>query len=162
MEKLHLIKREIKNVTEWTRRVVGDVDNKLWNEIPATIGTNIHWIMGHIVWDKYFHGIVSVFEPEKSFFEKTNILTYQRFYEKGTLPENVLSHKADFNQLSKTLRLVDEEIHKGLSELSDSCLEEATLVHNPIGNTKYDALMWCIKHQMWHIGQIAMIRRILS
>ena len=64
--------------------------------------------------------------------------------------------------LMSDLAIVDQVTLDVLAELEEDKLFEKTEQPNPVAKTKYDALMFCFKHQMWHYGQITMLKRILS
>jgi uncharacterized damage-inducible protein DinB len=56
---------------------------------------------------------------------------------------------------------LNEEALNVVNMLQEDELEQSTLITNPVAKTKYESLSFAIKHQMWHNGQIAMIKRII-
>jgi uncharacterized damage-inducible protein DinB len=67
--------------------------------------------------------------------------------------------------LKKQLSFVNEIARNVLQELKEEDLGkplEPSRMPHPVAKTKYEALTWNFRHEMWHCGQIAMIRRGLN
>lgn len=162
MSILEIIKNELKNVSSWTEMLISNIDDQLWKTTPENIGTNFNWLVGHIIHDKYFHAIACISKQTFNLTETLDTSNYQQFYEVGTSPTTALSDKPGTTQLKTDLQIVDSAVNNVLDNLSEQDLQNSTLLNNPVADTKYEALMWAIKHQMWHNGQIALMKRILT
>ena len=76
----------------------------------------------------------------------------------GSKASENLDDKPEKNELLSNLILVDKRCLEILNELEESDLQNEPLLTNPVAKTKQDALLWTIKHRMWHNGQMAMIK----
>ena len=70
--------------------------------------------------------------------------------------------RLDKDQLLNLKKEVDEVTNYAIDSLVEMNLKDKTEIINPVAKTKYDALTFTFKHQMWHNGQIAMIKRIIG
>ncbi len=156
-----LIKIELNSVKKWTDLMIKDIDQELWLETPKEFGTNINWIIGHIMHDKYWHGIGCVKKPSKEFSEKFDINNFAKYYSKDSKPLEYMNEKPSPKEILNALDIVDEEVHSVIDNIDMNELNEPPIIHNPVAKTKYSSIFFCVKHQMWHNGQIAMLKRVL-
>jgi len=87
---------------------------------------------------------------------------FNKYYFAGSNPLAPWEARPDKKQLLKYKEIVDQGTNKSLAQLTEQELEEKTAINNPVAKSKYDALTFTFKHQMWHNGQIAMIKRIIK
>jgi len=75
----------------------------------------------------------------------------------------------DLNPEPELLLTQLETINNYANQTIDSLTEEdldnelePTRFPHPIAKTKYEALTWNFRHEMWHLGQIATLKRVLN
>jgi uncharacterized damage-inducible protein DinB len=71
------------------------------------------------------------------------------------------SHEKLISELTFVGNYADKELDKLNDENLDEPLAQTKFPHL-IAKTKYEALTWNFKHEMWHLGQISTIKRILG
>ena len=161
--KLNFIKEQILWVDHWTSKLVSDIDEADFG-IVKSLDTSINWELGHIIISKYFHSIQSILSKDDRIImdinQKIPINDFFKFYFSGSNPNENWRDRPNKTELLVFLTEIDKSTRQTLEILTESQLEEETEVLNPIAKNKYDALTFTFKHQMWHNGQIAMIKRI--
>ena len=162
MNKIKLIREEIDLVKSQTDKLTADIESDLWSISPKLINTNLNWQIGHIFLANYLHGIASITGINEEVRNMINIQDYIRFYGMNSNPIENIKEKPSKDELIKLYEFGFKLISKGLDNLDESDLNKSTEIPNPAVKTKYQALMWLFKHQSWHNGQIAMLKRILN
>ena len=153
-----LLLNELNQGIKWTKRIFEDVHESKWNEKHAAIESNLNWQMGHILISHYFHGIACIQGPDEIIKSTFSPRAYSLYYGMDTKPFNNMEDKPNKLALTKYLDLVDSRCLEIVSSLKDSDFKEVTALDNPVAKTKRDALLWTVKHRMWHNGQAAMIK----
>ncbi len=159
---IDIIKSEISSTKDRTNNLIKDLPNEDWMTSPSILNTNINWQIGHIFLANYLHGIASIHGVSEEISQRINIKDYIRFYGMNSNPSDHWEHKPSSNELLSLYNFTFDLIHQSLELLKDSELHDSTEIPNPSAKTKYQALMWLSKHQSWHNGQIAILRRIIE
>lgn len=75
---------------------------------------------------------------------------------KGPEPEVLVQHLDEMHATAMNIleKLSEEEL--------DAPLEAVPNFKHPVASTKYEALAFSFKHEMWHVGQLSMLKRILG
>ncbi|AUP81298.1 DinB family protein [Flavivirga eckloniae] len=154
--------KEFQFINNWTQGLVETLNENQWNETLPEIRTNISWIIGHIVHNNYWHSIGWVKPASNKFLNDFDIDYLDKFFKKDSNPLLYIEERPSKKEILTLMNLLKEETIKNIKELSPEELEQKTLSPSPVAKTKYESLSFAIKHQMWHNGQIAMIKRILK
>lgn len=162
MNRIDQIKEEIQLVKHQTDKLIKDIPETLWTVSPEVLDTNINWQIGHIFLANYLHGIASVTGPSEHIRSEINIPDYVKYYGLKSVPEADISDKPSKETLLNLYELGYRLIDQGLDTLQEADLDTPTAIPNPAVKTKYEALMWMFKHQSWHNGQLAMLKRVLT
>lgn len=83
----------------------------------------------------------------------------------GTQHRLVAKHTISTDMLIEQFNAVHEICINNLSKLDDSILSstlEPIPFKHPVANTKYEALSWCFKHEMWHSAEMEAIKLALG
>lgn len=162
--KLNFIKEQTEWVNNWTSKLINDIDEKDFGIVP-TLGTSVNWEVGHIIISKYFHAIQSILDKDHKIIVNINtklpIPDLFKYYFAGSNPKESWKNRPDKKQLLEFGKEIDIAAIQILELLTEKNLKEPTS-GNPVAKIKYDALTFTFKHQMWHNGQIAMIKRIVG
>ncbi|HEX9649012.1 MAG TPA: DinB family protein [Cyclobacteriaceae bacterium] len=151
-----------------SRKLVKSLLNELpagkWYETPAGINSNIAWQAGHLVISQYFNAIIVVKGSNKEIQENIPLRQYAIWFAMGSNPTEL---KEEFTPdvFNKHLDFVAAVAQKVLFSLSEDDLSrplEPSKMPHPIAKNKLEALSWHFKHEIWHCGQIAMIRRAIG
>jgi hypothetical protein len=162
MEIIELIKDQIQSVKEKTDSFIISTTEKDWNFTPQIIETNFNWQIGHIVLANYLHGVASISGVNEKVRALINIPNFIKFYGINSNPNLYFDEKPNSEELISQYEMIFELIFVKLNNLKIEDLEKNTEIPNPGAKTKYEALTTLIKHQSWHNGQIAILKRLLG
>ncbi|MDH5475431.1 MAG: DinB family protein [Cyclobacteriaceae bacterium] len=162
MEVVDIVKEQIEASH---RKVVGlskgvDFDN--WYTIPDGLGTNVAWQLGHLIISKPFQLVIAPIERTKEIYDVIPFGEYLKRYGIGTLPTD----KKEGSPSPKELLDHFDKIHhyslRRLDDFDSTTLHFPTVVPHPIAKTRYECLMWSFQHEIWHCGQLSMLRRVFG
>lgn len=156
------LRKELITVQSWTDRVMDRINEEDWKRSPEGFRSNINWQIGHLSISTYFHAILCISGSDDEVKKYFNPKQYSTWYGMNSIPGESLNEKPDPLMMRENLNVIDRRCKEILSTLNETDLNQATLLKNPVADTKRDALSWAIKHRMWHNGQIAMIASALG
>ncbi|MBK8808955.1 MAG: DinB family protein [Bacteroidales bacterium] len=162
MTTLDFLKKQVIETRSFTKRMISEMPEDLWYEIPENTNSNFAWQIGHIFLAQNYHIISCAFGREPRIFEKIPVQSFakvfgglgsiQRFVDKDFVSTSELKDNFDF--------VFDLCIQK-LETANDDILSEnlePTPFKNPIAKNKYDAISWSFKHEMWHCAEMEQIK----
>ena len=156
-----LVIREMKKSSSWTRYLLKSFDTQKEFEVPEGIKANGNWEIGHILISRHFHSVVSVFGKQDELMDKIPFREYARNYAMGSQPADNQEQKPSIEKMMEDLRAVDEVAIRLIENMDESEFDETPLRDHPVAKTKLEALMWSSQHQMWHNGQLAMVKNLV-
>lgn len=162
MNRIELLRREMVSADRWTERLLHGIVEEDWNKTPGDMGTNVNWQLGHMLVSKYFHAVACVHENAPKLFELLPDYRYGKFYGMKSDADARWDERPDQKAMMRDFKTVTEQANTILDQFSDQLLDEAVLLDNPVAATRFDALLWTSKHQMWHNGQLALLKRVLN
>ena len=157
-----LIQEQFTAVDRWTLNLIESVPGNYWKIQLSETQTNLNWQVGHILVSKYFHALACINGPMVELNQSLPISEYMSVYNVGSISNQQMEVKPDKERLLYDLNIINQLALKMLEEISDVEITQKTELPNPVAETKYESLMWAFKHQMWHNGQIALIKKILT
>jgi len=157
-----ILTKDFQFINNWTNSLITDLNESQWMQTLPEIGTNIHWIAGHILHDNYWHSIGWVTQPSNEFQKNFDISRFEKYFKKGSNPLIFIEERPSRGEILESLSLLNAEILKIVKNITRDELEQKTLISSPVAKNKYESLSFAVKHQMLHNGQIAMIKRILK
>ena len=99
-------------------------------------------------------------------FELIPVADYVRLFNgMGTLHRSVEPGLIPATKLKEQFDSVHAICLDNLSKLTDDILGDALEpipMKHPVAATKYEALSWCFKHEMWHSAEMEDIKRALG
>lgn len=155
-----LIIKEMKRSSSWTRYLLKEFDRENEFTIPDGIKANVNWQIGHILLSRHFHSVVCVFGKQEELMEKIPFREYAGYYAMGSQPIDHKDKKPNIDKMIDDLRMVDETAIKLIEAMDESEFDQDPLRTHPVAKTKLESLMWSSQHQMWHNGQLAMIKNL--
>jgi hypothetical protein len=162
--KINFIKEQNRLTREHTIKILSETPEGIWYETPDIIQSNIAWQVGHLIVSQYYHAIAVITGPNLVLFNDVPLKDYFPIYSMFT--KSVINElKPSPEKLLMELDIVNKYANRQLETLNDADLDkelESTKFPHPIAKTKYDALTWNFRHEMWHLGQISTIKRILG
>lgn len=162
--KLELIHDQAIRTRKLTLGLLEDTPFDLWYTTPEIIESNIAWQVGHLIVSQQYHAIAVIVGPQREVLDKIPLKEYIPLY--SMFAESTVNDLQPApERLLSELAFVDEYAHQVLDGLSDEQLDEPlakTAMKHPMAKTKYEALTWSFRHEMWHAGQISSLKRVLG
>jgi len=162
--RIQFITDQNKMTRNQTIELLDNTPIELWYETPEIIKSNIAWQVGHLIVSQFYHSIAVIRKPDLQIYIDIPLKEYIPIYSmftKSTINELQPSPEILLSQLHK----MNEYARQSIGSLSENELNdklEPTKFPHPIAKTKYEALTWSFRHEMWHLGQIATLKRVLK
>lgn len=162
MTTLDFLKNQVTETRNFTKRLISEMPDDLWFNIPENTDSNFAWQIGHIFLAQNYHIISCAFGREPKIFEKIPVQSYANVF--GGLGSHHRSVDKDFvkiSELKDNLDFVFDLCIEKLATSNDEILTEElepTPFKNPIAKNKYDAISWSFKHEMWHCAEMEQIK----
>lgn len=153
--------REVDDTRDWTLRLLADMDGDDWVFSPGPGLPHALWLCGHMAVAQH-------------------LLVHVRCLDSGVLKEDVLKHfpiggdvksptEYDY-PLAARIRKIMDEVHaetvSAIKGMSETLLAEPAFGLNgaphPHYTDKAGAVAHCSRHEAFHAGQLATIRRLLG
>jgi len=166
MRQIDFLKEQIIESRNFVNRLISDLPQDLWYEIPENTDSNFAWQIGHLMISQNFHSITCITGRNSKIFNLIPIVDYVSIFNgMGTLHRSVEKDIISTTLLIEQFNTVHEICIDNLSELDDDILSHALEpipFQHPVANTKYEALSWCFKHEMWHSAEMEAIKLALN
>ena len=162
MSLIRLILEDLEQARRYTSDMVDHVSDDMWFRQPAVGINHIAWQVGHITIAEYGLCLKRVRGVLPGDHELCPIEDYARLFGKGSLPS---SNPADYPAPSEILAAfaaIHDKVMEETSQLDPAVLEESAGVTHPMYSTKGDALRFSPKHELLHVGQIGLLRRLFG
>jgi len=147
------------------KRLIKDIPEEQWFEIPKGHYSNIAWQVGHIILTQNYNSITVVVGLHPEAKKIVNFREFVPLYTAGSDPKNVTPEVTSREKLLEQLDAMGELTNRILRELPEEELAKPLLefgLRHPFAKTKYEALSWTSQHEMWHCGQIASLKNFLG
>jgi len=166
MRQVDFLREQIIESRNFVNRLISEIPKDLWYEIPENTDSNFAWQIGHLMISQNFHAITCITGRNEKVSNLVSISDYVKIFNgMGTQHRSVAKHTISTDMLIEQFNAVHEICINNLSKLDDgilfSTLEPIPFKH-PVANTKYEALSWCFKHEMWHSAEMEAIKLALG
>lgn len=166
MRQIDFLREQIIESRNFVNRLISELPQSLWYEIPENTDSNFIWQIGHLMISQNFHAITCITGRNNKVSNSIPIADYVRLFNgMGALHRSVEKDIISPVKLIKQFNGVHEICIENLSKLDDDVLSHALEpipFKHPVANTKYDALSWCFKHEMWHSAEMEAIKLALN
>jgi len=166
MNKIDFLREQIIEARSFVNRLISEIPEDLWYTIPKNTDSNFAWQIGHLIVSQNFHAIACIKGKNEKVFELIPVIDYVKIFNgMGTLHRSVEKELIPTNKLKQQFEAVHEICIDNLMKLNDDILVqplEPIPFRHPVADTKYEALSWCFKHEMWHSAEMEEIKRMLG
>ena len=154
MSKIDFLKEQIVEARTFVNRLMSELPEDLWYVIPEGTDSNFIWQVGHLLVSQNFHTLTAITGVNERVGRLVPIQKYNRMFNgMGTLHRSI--EKEIVHQICiENLETLNDDV---LAE----CLQPLPFEH-PVAETKYEALSWSFKHEMWHSAEMEAIKRDLG
>jgi hypothetical protein len=152
----------IRQTREYTHRMLETLDPASWFSMPPGCATHVAWQVGHLAMAQYFLCLLRI-RGERPEDKQLISDPFVKRFGRESVPDPIPAA----NPTPVEIREVFDRVHRQalleLPELSDAALDEAPVARtHPLFNTKLGSLLWCPRHEMSHVGQIGLLRRMMG
>ncbi|MCD7902043.1 MAG: DinB family protein [Bacteroides sp.] len=166
MNKITFLKDQIMESRSFVNRLISEIPEELWYTIPEGTDSNFAWQIGHLLISQNFHAITVITGMNENIYRLIPLREYVGLFNgMGTLHRSVEKGLIPVPRLKEQFDTVHEICLDNLSSLKDEILYqelEPIPFRHPVAKTKYEALSWCFKHEMWHCAEMESIKRALG
>ena len=165
MSKIEFLKDQFIESRNFVNRLVSEIPEDLWFTIPENTDSNFAWQMGHLMMAQNFHALTVITGRNEQVYKVIPVQFNKIFNGMGSLHRSVEKDIITAKELQRQFDMVHEICLDNLSKLGDDILFEALEpipFKHPVADTKYEALSWCFKHEMWHAAEMEEIKRTLG
>lgn len=120
--------------------------------------TDLNWQLGHVVMSKYFFIGLCTIGHVQEFRDEFPIRNWNAIYGRGSTAQDS-EQRETTEQLMLGFKFLSKEIYPRLLQLTNDELSEEALKPHEVAKTKAGALQFAAMHQMWHNGQMSLIKR---
>jgi hypothetical protein len=164
MNTIQALIQQTESAHAWANRLIKGIPEDKWVESPDVLNSNMTWHIGHLIVSSHYHGIMSTIGLQSHIMERIPLRDYVKtFGFKGNPLE--APGKFPIEELLDNLAFIQEESIKAISSLTDEDLDTPIVPSkqpHPVAKTKFEVITWNIQHVMWHCGQIATMKRVLT
>ena len=145
---------------------MSELPEGLWYVIPEGTDSNFIWQVGHLLVSQNFHTLTAVTGVNEKVGRLVPIQKYNRIFNgMGTLHRSIEEGLIPVAELREQTEIIHQICIENLETLNDDvlaeCLQPLPFKH-PVAETKYEALSWSFKHEMWHSAEMEAIKRDLG
>jgi hypothetical protein len=163
MSKIEFLKDQIIESRNFINRLISEFPKDLWYTIPENTDSNFAWQIGHLMMSQNFHAIIAMTGRNRKIYDLIPVAEYVNIFNgMGSLHRSVEKDLIPTSKLKEQFDYIHEICINNLSRLSDDILNEQIPFKHPIATTKYEALSWSFKHEMWHSAEMEAIKRFLG
>lgn len=166
MNKLGFLIDQMIESRNFVNRLILEIPQDSWYKIPDNTDSNFAWQIGHIMMAQNFHAITVISGKNKEVNDLIPVADYNKIFNgMGSLHRSVEKDLVSASKLKEHFDSVHKICIDNLTKLNDDILDkklEPIPFKHPIAVTKYEAISWCFKHEMWHSAEMEAIKRDLG
>jgi len=161
MSRLQLLIDELTATRGYTENMLAAIPAEDWFRQPADGVTHIAWQVGHLAIAEY-HLAVHRIRGRRT--EDADLIpeNFSALFGKGSVPEPEAAKYPSVPEIRAVFDRVHQQALRELADLSEDILDDPTEAPHPMFSTKFGAIQWCALHEMLHVGQIALLRRLFG
>lgn len=145
----------------YTLDMLDNVPPEDWFRQPTEGVTHVAWQVGHLAMVEYALCMRRVrgVRPEDAELISDEFMAPFR---KGSTPTADPADYSDPEEIRRVLDRVHDQTLEELPTLTEENLDESSGAPHPMFKTKLEAITWCAQHEMIHVGQIGLLRRLFG
>jgi hypothetical protein len=161
MNELELALREIRRSRAYAEEMIAEVDAAVWFVMPTAGISTVAWQVGHLAMAEYrlcLHRIRGVREADEALIPTAFLTAFGA----RSVPSADPTLYPTREEILATFRRVHEQALGELASFSPERWEERPDPPHRLFDRKIDGLWWRVRHEMVHVGQLALLRRQLG
>jgi uncharacterized damage-inducible protein DinB len=161
MTRLDIALDLIRQTRDYTVRMLETIDPADWFRQPHEGVTHVAWQVGHLAMAEHALCLVRTRGPRPD-DEQLIPASFLKQFGRESAPDPDPTKYPSTSEIRDIFDRVHRQVLSDLAGLSDTALDESTLKPHPLFTTKLGALLWCPRHEMSHVGQIGLLRRLMG
>lgn len=166
MKQIDFLREQIIESRNFVNRLISELPKELWYAIPENTDSNFAWQIGHLMISQNFHAITCITGRSNKIADLIPVVDYVKIFNgMGASHRSVEKDMISTPKLIEQFNTVHEICIDNLAQLDDDILMqelEPIPFKHPVANTKYEALSWSFKHEMWHSAEMEAIKLMLG
>ena len=138
-----------------------ELEPEKWYWQPGEGINHVAWQVGHLAFAQYGLCLKRVrgVAPEDEGMIPSAFL---KMYGRGSTPQPGAESNSSVEEILRVLDAVNDRTHQELAQRTDAELDVPTNPAHPIFETNLGAVEWSSQHELTHIGQIVLLRRLMG
>ncbi len=161
MRRLDIAIDLIRQTRDYTSCMLKTIPVSDWFRQPKEGVTHVAWQVGHLAMAEYSLCLVRT-RGQRPEDESLIPVAFLKQFGRESIPEPEAAKYPSPTEIRTVFDRVHEQVLRELPTLTEASLDEPTVKPHPLFNTKLGALLWCPRHEMSHVGQIGLLRRLLG
>jgi hypothetical protein len=144
----------------YTLNLLSHTPRDRWPIMPAGAATHVSWQVGHLVMAQYAHFAKMIGTETNADRAAVDFDHYASLCGKGTNPSPDASIYPTPDRLLHDLEQTHALARRQLESISDETLDLPTHRPHQVARNRWEMALWWTRHEMLHLGQIALLRRL--
>jgi uncharacterized damage-inducible protein DinB len=160
MEEIEWILRDLKQVRAYATDMLDHVAPDMWFVQPKPGINHLAWHVGHMAIAQYGLCLKRIRGQSPDDDQLLPVAAFGRLFGKGSVPSSNPKDYPEVAEIRRCLDAVHARVLESTAELTPTDLTESSGPPHPMFSTKGGALRFSPKHEMLHVGQIGLLRRL--
>ena len=162
MSLIPIILEDLQQTRAYATDMLSHVDEALWFRQPADGINHVAWQVGHMAIAQYGLCLKRIRGPQSDDERLIPVAEYGRLFGKGSTPSSSAHVYPTPAEIRAVFNHVNDQVQKETAMLQEAVLAESAGPAHPMFSTKGGSLRFSAMHEMLHVGQIGLLRRLLG
>jgi hypothetical protein len=161
LETLDLARKQIEFARSQTTLLLADIDDADWFTQPSGSPTHVAWQVGHLAMAQYG---LCLFRIRGRRSEDMDLMSgrFRKQFSRGSTPDATTANNPSPSEIRAVLDRVNTQATSEMAGYDLDMLSEKVDQPHAVFDTKLGALLFCSFHEMIHVGQLGVIRRLMG
>lgn len=141
--------------------LLDDVQEADWFAMPGGLPTHLAWQVGHLAMAEYGLALFRIRGRQEVDLDLMTS-SFRKLFSRGSVPHSDASKYPSPAEILATLERVHNQVKLEAPAFTQEQLDEAVEMPYAVYPNKYGCLLFCSHHEMVHLGQIGLLRRLLG
>ena len=160
-QRLKIVKQQMHSVRQYLFGMLDGLTEEDWFWTPQTPTTHILWQVGHIAMAQYG---LTLFRQRGRADIDSELMSgkCRKVFMKGTIPDSDRTAYPKPDETLAMLTRVNKQMLEEIDGFDGPQLDEPVEPPHIAFATRYGALLFASHHEMLHVGQIGLLRRMMG
>ncbi len=160
-ERLDIAVKQIEFARKYLLGIIADIADADWFRMPAESVTHVGWQVAHLAMAQYG---LCLFRLRGRLPEDATLMSsdFRKKFSKGSIPNPDPAQNPTPDEIRAVLARVHQQAMAELAGSVAADLDSPVDEPHAVFDTKIGAVIFCSLHEMMHVGQIGLLRRLLG